>query len=147
MYLNNLQSNIFGGILILMICIVACEKSETDDSIIAFGQKVELKKTEVALYGKNINDGLKVAIDNIEDGRCPSSSVCIWAGEATVKLNIKSIEDSIKVSLKLSSNKESISNFTLNNNNYQAKLFSVNPYPNTLEPRNDLKVVISLIKI
>ncbi|WP_146109705.1 hypothetical protein [Jejuia pallidilutea] len=68
---------------------------------------------------------LKVCLDSVNDGRCPSDMVCVWGGNASVRLTLKSTKKR--------------KTFTLNtHSNFQQdtlidgmliKLLSVTPYP------------------
>lgn len=146
MYLSNLQSYFFGFILILFMGFIACEKSNEELQTIDFGKAVELEKSESIFYGSSSQNGLKVNVDEISDSRCPSDVFCIWQGEAKVKLNIESNIDSTSITLGISPNINDSLSFKLNNENYQAILYSVNPYPNTSKPKDVKKAKITVIK-
>ena len=149
MYLNNFQSYIFGAILLFVMGFVACEKTATTPNLIAFGKAIELKEAESIYYGTTIEDGVKLGIEEINDSRCPSNVVCIWAGEAVITLNVKGVEDSAKVKLKITPSKNSqpdTLSFNLNNNSYRVILHSVNPFPNTSKSMDSKKAKITLIK-
>lgn len=146
MYLSNLQSYFFGFILILFMGFIACEKSNEELLSIDFGKAIDLEKSESVFYGSSSQNGLKVNVEEIYDSRCPLDVVCIWQGEAKVKLNIKSNIDSTSITLGISPNINDSLSFKLNKENYQAILYSVNPYPNTSKPKDGKKAKITINK-
>ena len=60
-----------------------CLGSPTQPSPLPLGQSFELRSgTTAALRG-----GLKVTFDSVgSDSRCPMDALCVWAGDAVVKL-------------------------------------------------------------
>ena len=85
MYLNNLQSYIFGSILLLMVCFAACEKSTDTSPSFDLGESVVIKKAGQVYLSKNTPSQLKIVVNDINDSRCPMNATCVWAGEAVVK--------------------------------------------------------------
>ncbi len=149
MYLNNFQSYTFGAVLIFMMCFAACEKTPLAINSIPYGQNTDLKAEQTIYFGTTIKDGLKVSVDQISDSRCPLNVTCIWAGEASVRLNIRNLNDSIKVDLKINPAKNSQPDtlvFNLHQSKYQAILYSVNPYPDNSKPSSYPNAKITLIK-
>lgn len=130
MYLNNYQSFIFGAIIIGLLSFVACEKTVETKKIIGFGVKAELAQTKSIWFGADTLTGVKVSVSEIADSRCPEDLICVWAGEAKVKLLAVNKKDSLAIQLSLSAPKDSL-NFSLGDKNYKAILSDVNPYPNS----------------
>ncbi len=71
MYLNNLQSYIFGSILLLMVCFVACEKSTDTSPAYDLGESMVIKKADQVYLSKNTPAQLKIIVNDINDSRCP----------------------------------------------------------------------------
>lgn len=92
MYLNNLQSYIFGSILLFMVCFVACEKSSIDSSV-SYGTNVQLKTNDKVIFENLNTDKLKLTVTEILDNFCPDNAQCITAGYAEVKLAISDSEN------------------------------------------------------
>lgn len=70
----------------------------------------------------SVNQSLKFRITEINDSRCPSDVVCVWQGEAVVKI---SIESPLSGSLELST----FNNLTDTIGPYSFELIDVAPYP------------------
>lgn len=68
------------------------------------------------------SNSLKITITEINDSRCPSDVVCVWQGEALVKINL---ETSVTHEIELSTydnRKDTIDSFSI-------ELLDVLPYP------------------
>lgn len=91
MYLSNLQSYIFGSILLLMVCFIACEKSIVDPSV-SFGTSVQLKPNDKVFFETQENQKIKLSVTQIVDNFCPKEGQCITAGYAEVKVIVSDSE-------------------------------------------------------
>lgn len=109
-------------ILLFIAAFVSCEKNEHADFFL-FGMENGFKINDV--YHSSDNS-LKFTITEINDSRCPSDVVCIWAGKADVKIKV---ESPVSGNLILST----INNGTDTNidtiGNYSFQLINVSPYP------------------
>ena len=92
-------------------------------------------------YGKCIKDSLKiitVCFDSIiSDSRCPDGAICVWAGEAIARFNIKVGQNEVRiVDLRLSNDTVIYG--------YKFSFVSLNPYPSISQEIsvNDYKVRI-----
>jgi hypothetical protein len=90
-------------------------KQLQDKVVLAVGQSVKIKDTDVTL-----------SFEEIEDSRCPTGVTCIWAGDAVVKIGVKS-SDKPQSSLTLHTN----SRFARDGEyeGYRITLTAVMPYP------------------
>ena len=85
---------------------------------------------------------LKFEINVINDSRCPSDVVCIWQGEAVVKIEVKSPQYGI---IELST----FDNLVDTVGYYSFELVDVSPYPvstRVIKPK-DYKVTLQISKI
>lgn len=92
-------------------------------------------------YQSNDND-LKFDIAVINDSRCPSDVVCIWQGEAVVKIEVKSPQSGI---IELSTYDNLKDTVGL----YSFELIDVSPYPvstRVIKPK-DYKVTLEINKL
>ncbi len=101
---------------------------------IGFSEQVEL------IPGEPINDidgGLSLQVNRVQDSRCPVGAQCIWAGEATVELT--GAKDSKEFAVALSSlDRRSVK---LDDSGYSLELLSVTPYPSRLSSRQGSTLV------
>jgi len=105
------------SIVLIIIAFISCDKKS---------EYLELNKSFDLSYGKCIKDYnkiLTVCFDSIiSDSRCPDGGICIWAGEAIARFNIKvGLHGFRTIDLRLS-------NDTLING-YKFSFVSLNPYP------------------
>nr|MBC7612632.1 hypothetical protein [Pseudopedobacter sp.] len=131
MYLNNLQSYIFGSILLLMVCFAACEKSSDTSPAFDLGESVVIKKADQVYLAKNTPSQLKIIVNDIKDSRCPMNTTCVWAGEAVVKLIVSNTEEhsaSFDLVYGTDSEKDTV-DFSIDQKAYRAILKNVTPYP------------------
>lgn len=147
MYLNNLQSYLFGLMLILFMGFVACEKSIEELPTSDFNQILKLKKTQEVWIGAN--QQFKISVEEITDNRCPRFVQCITAGNAVVTLKISDNEDNL-VKFELNSGEKSnfrpdSIDFNFKNKAYRVILNDVTPYPE-LDKKDINKEAVLLIK-
>lgn len=102
-----------------------------------------------------LSSDVLVRADSIQDSRCPSSPniVCIWAGQAKVKLLLAKNSDSTAVRLSLgadpgSTNKRPDSTtVSLKNEVYKVILREVNPYPGSFSTPKPQTAVVQVSKL
>ncbi len=103
---------------LVLVSFISCNK-ELDIEPFSFGMENGFKVNEEY---SSIDNSLKFSITEINDSRCPSDVICVWAGKADVKINVLSpVSGKIDVS-------------TFNNpvdtlGNYTFTLIDVSPYP------------------
>jgi hypothetical protein len=88
------------------------------------------------------NNELKFEITVINDSRCPSDVVCIWQGEAVVKIEVKSPQYGI-------TELSTFDNLVDTVGSYSFELVDVSPYPvstRVIKPK-DYKVTLQISKI
>ena len=88
-------------------------------------------------------------INVTEDSRCPSDVVCVWAGQVSVLIEIKSLEGAAKGNFTLTSmagsgEKDSVT-IEAGGKNYEIKLQGVQPYPVSTKPIKSTDYVITLM--
>jgi hypothetical protein len=97
---------------------VSCSKDTLSDSF-KIGLENEFQYGEI---NQSDDNSLKFSITEINDSRCPSDVVCIWEGEAIVKIKIESPQ---KATINLSTYDNLIDTLA----NYSFELIDVSPYP------------------
>ncbi|GAB4042793.1 hypothetical protein [Spirosoma litoris] len=90
-----------------------------------------------------------VRADSIQDSRCPTGLVCIWGGEAKVKLLLSTATDSSAVRLKLGAgaNRTDSTTTVLDNTMYKVLLLGVNPYPSYPSTNEAQTATVQLTKL
>ena len=96
----------------------ACNDEEIPNAF-EIGLEQDFQHGEINLSDNNT---LKFLITEINDSRCPSDVVCVWAGKADVKIEIEAPQ---KGSLTLSTYDNRIDTFGV----YVFQLIDVSPYP------------------
>jgi hypothetical protein len=70
-------------VLVVATLSVACAGNPTQPTDVPLGQSFELRSGASAA----LQDGLKVSFSSVSsDSRCPMDAICIWAGDAIVKV-------------------------------------------------------------
>ena len=116
----------------------ACLQSRKAE-MIRPGQEFELKPNQEAMIE---GEGPAVVFESVlEDSRCPEGAVCVWSGNA-------------KIRLKLSKQKQTPATVELNTNigaksssyaNYEIKLIALKPLPNSDKPVRPNEYIATLI--
>ncbi|MBN1819223.1 MAG: hypothetical protein JW833_00820 [Prolixibacteraceae bacterium] len=109
-------------IIALFLFAFACE-DKVSESNFGFNGELQLKHGQI-VYSDN-ND-ISLEILNINDSRCPSDVVCIWAGEARIFLEFKNTTTTIFELCTGGPLKDTI-------DNYIFELMNVSPYPVSTE--------------
>ena len=80
------MKTIYLFLALIAISFISCEKETVPDSF-SFGLENDFK-----INGEyhSVDNSLKFKITEINDSRCPSDVVCIWAGKADVKIEVES---------------------------------------------------------
>lgn len=106
-------------LLVLMLAsFISCDQEPIPDSF-SFGVEKEFK-----INGDyhSIDNSLKFTITEINDSRCPSDVVCIWAGKADVKIKV---ESPVPGTITLSTYDNPVDTI----GSYSFKIIDVSPYP------------------
>lgn len=106
-------------LLVLMLAsFISCDQEPIPDSF-SFGVENEFKINGDYL---SIDNSLKFTITEINDSRCPSDVVCIWAGKADVKIKV---ESPVPGTITLSTYDNQVDTV----GSYSFKIIDVSPYP------------------
>lgn len=103
---------------LIAISFISCDKESVSDSF-GFGLENDFK-----INGEyhSIDNSLNFSITEINDSRCPSDVVCIWAGKADVKIKV---ESPVSGTITLSTYDNQVDTV----GNYSFKIIDVSPYP------------------
>jgi hypothetical protein len=110
----------------IVFSFISCNKQELSDSF-SLGLENEFKINGV--YHSSDNS-LKFSITEINDSRCPSDVVCVWAGKADVKIKV---ESPFSGNLVLSTMNNGFYKNIDTLGNYSFQLVDVSPYPISTE--------------
>lgn len=127
---------------LILFSFISCEKENIPDSF-SLGLENDFK-----INGEyhSSDNSLKFRITRINDSRCPSDVVCIWAGKADVKIDV---ESPVTGSFVLSTLNNLIYNTIDTLGNYSFELIDVSPYPISTETikLEDYKVTLKIKKL
>ncbi|WP_018620560.1 hypothetical protein [Spirosoma luteum] len=134
------------GLLILgTLCFAACKSSD-----LAPTNRISVGLNQSA----RLSSGVAVRVDSIQDSRCPTGGICIWAGQARVKLSLSKGSDSTTVGLILepgvmagSPKRQDSTNVTLSSETYKVILKDVIPYSTTTNQNLPKSAVVEVTKL
>ncbi|WP_461041993.1 hypothetical protein [Spirosoma harenae] len=142
--MTQLTTKLSGLLFVGITIFSACKSNDTTPT-----DQVSLGLHQSARLGSEVT----VRADSIQDSRCPANVVCVWAGQAKVKLLLSKDQDSTIVRLALgadpgpSNNKRPDStSVTLSNQTYKVILREVNPYPGTTSDNRPQTAVVQVTK-
>jgi len=103
---------------LMFISFISCDEEPIPDSF-SFGVENEFK-----INGDyhSIDNSLNFTITDVNDSRCPSDVVCIWAGKVDVKIKV---ESPVPGTITLSTYDNPVDTI----GNYSFKITDVSPYP------------------
>jgi hypothetical protein len=103
---------------LIAISFISCDQESVSDSF-SYGLDNDFK-----INGEyhSIDNSLNFSITEINDSRCPSDVVCIWAGKADVKIKV---ESPVPGTITLSTYDNPVDTV----GNYSFKIIDVLPYP------------------
>tara|TARA_Y100001972_G_C7666757_1_gene337392 strand:+ start:8318 stop:8740 length:423 start_codon:yes stop_codon:yes gene_type:complete len=118
--------------IIILFILFSCDEE---------GRKISLDETFVLQYGETkILDGqdhFSISfIDLLEDSRCPANAICVWEGQARVKIEINENFEILTKELTTGTLKENQAN-KINIGHYTIELLKVIPYPEKAENQID----------
>lgn len=123
-------------ITILLFVLSGCKKNSGEDDFV-LEKELNLKAGEVYTAQK---DNLTVTVKKITDSRCPIGVVCVWAGEASVWLDVNDGKSWEVVLKTVHQPADTV-------NNYIFRLINVLPYPvYQVEVPDSEKVVVLQIE-
>ena len=128
-----------GYVTIMLLFILGSCKKEQEPAGLELNQELTLKTGDIC---DSKPDNLSVKVLKINDSRCPIGVVCVWQGEATVTLEVKS---GSVFNVELSTFHDPVDTV----NNFIFRLIDVLPYPvyGVEVPEKDKKVVLKIDKI
>ena len=112
------MKTIYLFLALIVISFISCEK-EIDPDSFSFGLENDFK-----INGEyhSVDNSLKFKITEINDSRCPSDVVCIWAGKTDVKIEVESPVTGTIVLSTYDNPVDTVGNFSF-------KIIDVLPYP------------------
>ena len=135
-----MKPSVLVGVLLMTL---ACIAAQPENRVIVSDQEFKLKIGETA---KAQRDGLEVEFDSVtEDSRCPRGVTCVWAGNATILLKVKT-GDGPPVTVELNTN---INPKSSRYSEYELRLKELKPYPEAdvkIKP-SDYEVTLTLHKL
>jgi len=126
-------------ILILGLFLLSgCEKDSNPD-IFCFG---EVEEFQLDVNYRSSDNRMQLTIEDIQDSRCPLQMMCIWAGEARVKVNLH-LRRSYEIELSTADDSFQIVQ------NYEIRLVNVFPYPEVPNQtsRSDYRILIEIRRL
>jgi hypothetical protein len=123
---------------LILISLISCDQEPVPDSF-SFGVQNEFKIN--GDYHSSDNS-LNFTITEINDSRCPSDVVCIWAGKVDVKIKV---ESPVAGTITLSTYDNPVDTV----GNYSFKIIDVSPYPISTKTikLEDYVVLLSIEKL
>ena len=136
-----------------LLLMLGCNPDDTGGvKMASFQEKFKLEQAQEALItgssGNTSQDSLSVKVVSIEDSRCPKGGQCIWAGNATVHVDVtdKVHVQEVKLCLgacQVVSGSDTVV-FTLSGHSYQLILQDVVPYPETEQMEQTESAVLQI---
>ena len=87
---------------ILVVLIVACNQDEVGQRQVSLDIPFQISENETVLIDDpfpELPQSLIIQLFNIAESRCPNNVVCIWAGNASISLNITNTNQTKDVQL------------------------------------------------
>lgn len=132
------MKTIYFFLTLLLISFISCDNEPVSDSF-SFGLENDFKINGEYHSADNL---VRFKIIEINDSRCPSDVVCIWAGKADVKIQVESPVSGI---ITLSTYDNPVDTV----GNYSFKIIDVLPYPISTKTiqLEDYDVVLKIEKL
>lgn len=114
-----------------------CNDNSIDpDHLVPLASEVNAHPESVTSVTLGDDGDVSVVVTSIEDSRCPINAICVWAGNASVKVRFSQGDNDVEVELCIGACgnhfKETDSRkFSLNDRTYVVVLKDVRPYPAT----------------
>jgi hypothetical protein len=124
------------GIVSLVLCFSAPAQARQEKLASAFN----LRKSETALIK---GTKLRLSFSEVNDSRCPQGVTCVWAGLATVTLDVKlGSSKSQRITL---TTRSITTHDSKEVGSYKIALMAVNPYPERDKPTKPEDYVVTLL--
>jgi hypothetical protein len=104
--------------VLIFISLISCENEPVPDSF-SFGLENEFKINE---NYHSTDNSLKFKITEINDSRCPSDVICVWAGKADVTIKVENPVDGTITLSTYDNPVDTVGNFSF-------EIIDVLPYP------------------
>jgi len=127
--------------LIIAVVIVLASCNKEVSNTLKVGEITEIKLREEA---NNTQYGLSLRVVSIDDSRCPKGVICVWEGNASVQLHLKTKKDEYNFTLDTNRSRPNFNNeVTIEGFNYQ--LIDVLPYPvvDKKQSKKTIKILIN----
>ncbi|MBF8961953.1 hypothetical protein I0P70_01740 [Pontibacter sp. FD36] len=137
-------------VVVLVSLFFSCSKEDLETVNVVLGQEIRLKEGQAALYNNSGLDAaptVKLKVEDVRDGRCPSDVVCVTYGSVEVILVIVIGHDRGEtLTLCLGdcagrSQPEDEAVVRVGTALYKVRLLGVSPLPNTKEKSGQVKEV------
>jgi hypothetical protein len=137
-----------------------CNRNEVTPRTIPLGTETRVGLLETVIFTENSEGNpsasmLNATLLKVDDSRCPSGAICVWAGEAVVTFRITSGDSTAEVTLSDCKNCPVVSgrgsnpaSFSLNGHTYRLSLVEVTPYPKLNQQKKiDYKATIQITRL
>lgn len=125
-------------VLMGMLAFSACSSGD-DDHVFQLdsGQRFALQEEYAS-----VDHGLSISVEHVSDSRCPTGVVCVWEGEATVYLYVRTQNVQELVLSTVRQPKDTVQN-------YEIELVDVSPYPDISREieQEDYEVTLKITRI
>lgn len=105
-------------ITLIALLLAACSTDEENHTLLLDREQQVRLQEEYSLTDQN----LRISIEHVDDSRCPTGVVCIWEGEATVYLYVRTQNVQEMVLSTARQSRDTVQN-------YEIELVDVSPYP------------------
>lgn len=124
--------------LLLLLLVSGCLGFGSETKVI-LNQPFSLKINQTAYLA---SEDLTIHLREINDSRCPSDVVCVWAGEALAKIEIGKGGTGALLMMRLEEHPQAVEFLDA----YTMELISVDPYPSTANPlsQSDYNVTLKV---
>jgi hypothetical protein len=135
-----MRTGLFFGLIFMFVSLLCCNKPADE-------RQYRFPIIELNHCGDTSIDGqtLQICFDALlSDSRCPINAVCVWQGEATVKLSLHANGTEKSFKLSTINNPPTFRNDTTISG-YKIKLVSVSPYPGS-DPHTPYRIELSVFR-
>ncbi len=137
------KTYIYSFYFCLMGLLLSCSDSENIEYANLNEEFVLTESEEVFINGTNI----KLNLDNITEGRCPTNVACIWQGQATAQITL--LQNTTNLELNIKGLCEIDCGESKTEGNYIYTIKDIQPYPseNIIVTMEDYEVTLIVSKI
>jgi hypothetical protein len=139
--------------LLMVLLMTQCQRDEVLPQVAEPGKAFLLKQGERLQVSGNENTRLELQVEEVSDSRCPEDVVCVWYGNAVVKLKVygsSGKSQTLSFCLGECNPEPTRSKHTLTaevgGQAYEITLLEVLPYPNSTNRQPDRQVKLLVNK-